>query len=77
MINFFLNFNIVIEGKNLIDLNGDGSSNPYILINCGNKSKRTKVIRNTLNPKWRVGSQSEKFKLYVSILKIRHIFVFF
>lgn len=53
----------VVEGRELVAMDDDGFSDPYVIVNYGSKTKRTKVLRSTLNPKWRIGSQSEKFKL--------------
>lgn len=55
----------VIEGRDLVAMDSTGTSDPYVIVTVGGKEKRTKVIRFTLNPKWRIGSAGEKFKLYV------------
>jgi hypothetical protein len=57
---------IVIEGRELVAMDSTGTSDPYVIVSVGGKEKRTKVIRFTLNPKWRIGSAGEKFKLCVS-----------
>lgn len=49
-------------------MDDDGFSDPYIIVTLGNKVKKTRIIRTTLNPKWRIGSQTEKFKLYFFFL---------
>lgn len=50
----------------MIALEADGVSHPYIVVTVGSYKKKTRVIRTTLNPKWRIGSEAEKFKLYVA-----------
>lgn len=50
----------------MIALEADGVSHPYIVVTIGSYKKKTRVIRTTLNPKWRIGSEAEKFKLYVA-----------
>jgi len=51
----------VIEGRDLLSVASDGTCDPYVVCIVGNKQKKTRVIKNTLNPKWRIGSQSETF----------------
>lgn len=55
----------VIEGRELVAMDSTGTSDPYVIVSVGGKEKRTKVIRFTLNPKWRIGSAGEKFKFKV------------
>eukprot|EP01122_Echinamoeba_exundans_P010444 TRINITY_DN3914_c0_g3_i1.p1 TRINITY_DN3914_c0_g3~~TRINITY_DN3914_c0_g3_i1.p1 ORF type:complete len:778 (+),score=208.17 TRINITY_DN3914_c0_g3_i1:126-2459(+) len=55
----------VIEGRELVAMDSTGTSDPYVIVTVGGKEKRTKVIRFTLNPKWRIGSAGEKFKFKV------------
>lgn len=50
----------------MVALEADGVSHPYIVVTIGSYKKKTRVIRTTLNPKWRIGSEAEKFKLYVA-----------
>jgi hypothetical protein len=58
-------FAIVVEARNLVSMDAEGFANPYIVVTLGKTTKKTRVIRTTLNPKWRIGSEAEKFKLYV------------
>lgn len=48
-------------------MDSTGTSDPYVIVSVGGKEKKTKVIRTTLAPKWKIGSTSEKFSLYVII----------
>eukprot|EP01130_Rhizamoeba_saxonica_P014935 TRINITY_DN6606_c0_g1_i1.p1 TRINITY_DN6606_c0_g1~~TRINITY_DN6606_c0_g1_i1.p1 ORF type:complete len:734 (-),score=170.18 TRINITY_DN6606_c0_g1_i1:45-2246(-) len=49
----------VVEGRDLIPMDKDGTSDPYCTISLGSKKKKTKCIKNTLNPNWRVGTKEE------------------
>jgi serine/threonine protein kinase len=52
----------VVEARNLVPMDTEGAANPYIVVTLGSYKKKTRVIRTTLNPKWRIGSEAEKFK---------------
>lgn len=54
---------LVVEGRDLVAMDSDGTSDPFVVCVVGNKQKKTKTIKNTLNPKWRIGSQSEVMSL--------------
>ena len=55
----------MVEARSLVPMDSEGAANPYIVVTLGSYKKKTRVIRTTLNPKWRIGSEAEKFKLYV------------
>ena len=57
-----------MEGRDLVAMDSVGTSDPFVVCIVGNKQKKTKTIKNTLNPKWRIGSQSEVMSLYVVII---------
>ncbi|KYQ90612.1 ankyrin repeat-containing protein [Tieghemostelium lacteum] len=42
----------VLEGRNLIPMDSDGKSDPYCVFLVGDKKKKTKSVKHTLNPKW-------------------------
>lgn len=42
----------VTQGRSLIPCNKSGTSDPYCVITIGNETKKTKKIRDTLNPTW-------------------------
>ena len=42
-----------IQGENLIPMDRNGSSDPYVkIVQCDEVLHKTKPINNTLNPKW-------------------------
>lgn len=43
----------VVAGYNLINADDVGFSDPYVRVTLGRKMKRTEVINDSLNPKWR------------------------
>lgn len=51
----------MVEGRNLIAMDSDGTSDPYVLIEVGKTKQKTKMINNSLNPVWDIGSTPEKF----------------
>eukprot|EP01128_Nolandella_sp_AFSM9_P000684 TRINITY_DN10825_c0_g1_i1.p1 TRINITY_DN10825_c0_g1~~TRINITY_DN10825_c0_g1_i1.p1 ORF type:complete len:823 (-),score=218.56 TRINITY_DN10825_c0_g1_i1:212-2566(-) len=51
----------VVEGRNLVSMDSDGTSDPYVVIEVGKHKQKTKTINNTLNPVWDIGSSPEKF----------------
>jgi len=57
----------VVEGRNLIPLGKKKNGrSPFVVVSGGKaKPKKTKPIRNTLNPKWRIGSHCEVFEIKV------------
>jgi len=56
----------VVEARSLVPMDSEGAANPYIVVTLGSYKKKTRVIRTTLNPKWRIGSEAEKFKFKMS-----------
>jgi Ca2+-dependent lipid-binding protein len=40
----------VVEGSDLIAMDDDGTSDPYVIVLVGKEKFRTKIIRDTLNP---------------------------
>jgi phosphatidylserine decarboxylase len=53
----------VIEGKNLIAKDINGTSDPYVILSIENQRLSTKYIKNTLNPVW-----NELLELYIHSL---------
>jgi len=51
----------VVEGRDLIAMDDDGTSDPYVIVLVGKEKFRTKIIRDTLNPCWDIGSVPELF----------------
>lgn len=43
---------VLIEAKDLVAADLRGTSDPYVKIQYGNETRRTKVVYKTLNPKW-------------------------
>ncbi|XP_077214819.1 C2 and GRAM domain-containing protein At1g03370-like [Tasmannia lanceolata] len=54
----------VIEARNLLAMDLNGSSDPYVKIQLGKYRFRTKVVKKSLNPSW-----DEKFTFWVEDLK--------
>jgi ankyrin repeat protein/tRNA A-37 threonylcarbamoyl transferase component Bud32 len=65
----------VIEGRDLLSVASDGTCDPYVVCIVGNKQKKTRVIKNTLNPKWRIGSQSETFTFKKVNPKVKEVII--
>jgi hypothetical protein len=65
----------VVEGRDLVAMDSDGTSDPFVVCVVGNKQKKTKTIKNTLNPKWRIGSQSEVMSFKKVGPKVKEILV--
>ena len=62
-----------IQGENLIPMDRNGSSDPYVkFIQCDEVLHKTKSIKNTLSPKWneihiRIDSLNDQIFLKVNI----------
>merc|ERR1719495_2108215 len=42
----------VVKAKNLVKADIIGKSDPYVVLQYGNQTDKTPVIKNTLNPQW-------------------------
>lgn len=42
-------------------MDDNGLSDPYVIVDTGSKKAKTKVIRESLNPTWKIGFGAEKF----------------
>ena len=42
----------VVEAKALLGKDKNGKSDPYAVVYCGSKKKKTKVKKKSLNPVW-------------------------
>jgi len=51
----------VYSGRDLISMDDNGLSDPYVIVDTGVKKGKTKVIRESLNPNWQVGFGAERF----------------
>ncbi|XP_076373658.1 multiple C2 and transmembrane domain-containing protein 1-like [Tachypleus tridentatus] len=51
---------VLVEGKNLLPMDENGFSDPYVKFRLGNEKYRSKVAIKTLNPKW-----MEQFDLHM------------
>jgi Ca2+-dependent lipid-binding protein len=51
---------VLIEGNNLISMDDNGFSDPYVKFKLENEKYRSKTIRRTLNPKY-----LEQFQFYI------------
>ncbi|XP_076842665.1 multiple C2 and transmembrane domain-containing protein 1 isoform X2 [Brachyhypopomus gauderio] len=51
----------LIEGRNLVPMDTNGLSDPYVKFRLGNEKYRSKTMAKTLNPQWR-----EQFDLHMS-----------
>ncbi|GAM20862.1 hypothetical protein SAMD00019534_040370 [Acytostelium subglobosum LB1] len=54
----------VLEGRGLSPKDSNGASDPYCVVIAGDKKKKTKAIKHTLNPKW----ESENFEMPIEHL---------
>lgn len=52
---------LVIAGRDLPSMDENGLSDPYVIVQVGSKKTKTKVIRESLNPSWKVGPKGEVF----------------
>ncbi|XP_045134020.1 multiple C2 and transmembrane domain-containing protein-like isoform X3 [Portunus trituberculatus] len=43
---------VLVEGKNLLPMDADGTSDPYVKFRLGNEKYKSKADLHTLNPKW-------------------------
>ncbi|KAK8403176.1 hypothetical protein O3P69_000995 [Scylla paramamosain] len=43
---------VLVEGKNLLPMDADGTSDPYVKFRLGNEKYKSKADQHTLNPKW-------------------------
>ena len=44
---------LLVQARSVIAMDGGTSSDPYCKVTLGKEKAKTKVINNTLNPKWR------------------------
>jgi Ca2+-dependent lipid-binding protein len=51
---------VLVEGNNLISMDDNGFSDPYVKFKLENEKYRSKTIRRTLNPKY-----LEQFQFYI------------
>jgi len=58
----------VVEARGLLAKDLNGKSDPYVKITCDDWKERTKIIKETLNPKW----EQEVFELEYSATR-KHI----
>jgi Ca2+-dependent lipid-binding protein len=42
-------------------MDDNGLSDPYVIVQVGTKKTKTKVIRESLNPSWKIGPKGEVF----------------